>query len=283
MAQRTEAHKRQRNENGVPEHQRFLDDIDRVASILRNCRSILFITGAGISADSGLPTYRGRGGIYNGLDTEEGMPIESALAGSTFRTNPEITWKYIARIEAASRGRTPNRAHEVIAEMESLFDRVCVLTQNVDGFHAAAGSRNVIAIHGDLHNLRCTRCPYRTSVPDYSGLEIPPSCPVCGLVVRPGVVLFGEQLPAAEVERLFREIETGFDIVFSVGTTSVFPYIAQPVLQAKSRGIPTVEINPETTALTDAFDFHISGRAAVALDELWRRYRAGHPRNTKGN
>ncbi len=283
MAQRTEEHKRQHYDNGLPEHQAVLDDIERVARLLRTSRSVLFITGAGISADSGLPTYRGRGGIYDGCTTEDGIPIESALSADTFRKRPEVTWKYIARIESASRGRTPNRAHEVIAEMEPLFDRVCVLTQNVDGFHAAAGSTNVIPIHGNLHDLHCTRCSYRTRVPDYSGLELPPSCPSCGAVIRPGVVLFGEQLPASEVERLLHELERGFDIVFSVGTTSVFPYIAQPVMQARARGIPTVEINPETTVLTDVFDFHIAERAAVALDELWRRYRAGRLPDTKGN
>jgi len=283
VVQRTEKHKRYHYENTLPEREQFSDDTERVARLLRTCRSVLFITGAGISADSGLPTYRGAGGIYDGSTTEDGIPIESALSVDTFRKRPGVTWKYIARIEAASRGRTPNRAHEVIAAMEPLFDRVCVLTQNVDGFHAAAGSTNVIPIHGNLHDLRCTSCSYRTSVPDYAGLELPPTCPSCGAMIRPGVVLFGEQLAASEVERLVHELELGFDIVFSVGTTSVFPYIAQPVLQAKSRGVPTVEINPEETVLTGVFDVHIAGRAANVLDDLWRRYRAGHRPDTKGS
>jgi NAD-dependent deacetylase len=252
-----------------PEGADFNDNLDRVVSILRTARAVLVITGAGISADSGLPTYRGRGGLYDGHVTEEGMPIEIALAGSTFATRPDITWKYLARIEKAARGKRPNRAHEIIAEMGAAYDRVWVLTQNVDGFHRAAGSRNVIDIHGDLHDLRCTRCHYRSRVTDYAALTIPPSCPECGSVVRPEVVLFGDQLPREECDTLRRELARGFDIVFSIGTTSVFPYIAQPVLDAKRRGIPTVEINPDITEVTKFVDYRFAARAAHVFQELW--------------
>ena len=156
---------------------------------------------------------------------------------------------------APHRGAVPNRAHNVIALMESHFDAVWTLTQNVDGLHRRAGSQNVLDVHGDLHDLNCTRCDYHVTVPDYATIDdVPPRCPRCRATVRPAVVLFGEELPEDKMARLWREIEVGFDVVFSIGTSSLFPYIASPVLMARASGIPTVEINPEATAVTSSVE-----------------------------
>jgi NAD-dependent deacetylase len=246
--------------------------IKEVIGVLKQARSILFITGAGISADSGLPTYRGIGGLYNGRGTDEGMPIETALSGEIMRSRPEVTWKYIYQIEKSCRGAKFNRGHEVIAEMERHFDRVWVLTQNIDGFHFRAGSKNVIDIHGDIHSLICTRCTYRKSVEDYSSISVPPQCPDCGAIVRPKVVLFGEMLPEDKIEMLYREVGQGFDAVFSIGTTSVFPYIAMPVLDAKRNSRATIEINPGPTEISHIVDHRIEMHAAEALDMIWKRF-----------
>ena len=155
--------------------------------------------------------------------------------------------------------------------MESHFDAVWTLTQNVDGLHRRAGSQNVLDVHGDLHDLNCTRCDYHVTVPDYSTIDdVPPRCPRCRAIVRPAVVLFGEELPADKMAHLWREIEVGFDVVFSIGTSSLFPYIAAPVLMARASGIPTVEINPEGTAVTSAVELKIAGGAAEVMDRLWR-------------
>ena len=129
------------------------DQIDQVVKFLQNAKEIFVVTGAGISADSGLPTYRGFGGLYDGKTTEDGIPIEVALSGPTFRNRPRLTWKYLAQIEEGARGAVHNRAHEVLAEMEQRFDRVWVLTQNIDSFHTTAGSKNVIEIHGNMKRL----------------------------------------------------------------------------------------------------------------------------------
>ncbi len=238
--------------------------------LLNGVQSLLFITGAGVSADSGLPTYRGIGGLYNQTGTEDDIPIEVALSGTMLRKRPAIAWKYIAQIEAACRGAKFNRAHEVIALLESRFERVCVLTQNVDGFHRDAGSKNVIDIHGDVHDLFCVDCGESRTVVDYAGLDIPPTCKTCGGLIRPKVVLFGEMLPEDKISRLYDELELGFDLVCSIGTTSVFPYIAGPVMQAARAGIPTVEINPGETEVSHAVALKISRGAAATLDELWR-------------
>lgn len=247
--------------------------IAQIAKLLKNCKSILFITGAGISADSGLPTYRGIGGLYNDKVTEDGIPIEMALAGQTLEKQPAVTWRYLSQIEKNCRNAKFNRGHEVIAEMEKYFERVWVLTQNIDGFHNTAGSRNVIEIHGDMHRLVCTSCGWRDVVKDYSEIDIPPACPKCAGIARPEVVFFGEMLPEDKLAVLDRELMRGFDIYFSIGTTSVFPYIRQPMVAATHLGRPTIEINPQDTEISYLVDIKLRMRAAEALDAIWREYR----------
>lgn len=246
--------------------------IDRVVDHLLRARSVLFITGAGMSADSGLPTYRGVGGLYNTDDTEEGLPIEVLLSGEMFAERPAWTWKYLRQIEQACRGAKHNRGHEVIAAMERRLPRVWTLTQNVDGFHVDAGSRNVIPIHGSLRELRCTRCGWRDTVRDYAHLADLPVCPDCAAVVRPDVVLFGEMLPERHVQALEAELRQGFDVTFSIGTTSVFPYISYPVVRAREREKPTVEINPGTTSVSRLVWYRLEMGAATALDAIWERF-----------
>ncbi len=263
--------------------------IDVVIDLLRPARRLLFITGAGLSADSGLPTYRGRDGLYSrdgvcrdsvyraGLTPPHGLTIEQALSGPMLAARPEITWYYLLELERAARGGVPNRGHRVIAEMESYFDAVWTVTQNVDGLHARAGSQQVLDVHGDLHDLLCTQCDYKVTVPDYADLALPPLCPRCQGVLRPTVVLFGEQVPEEKLDRMWFEFGVGFDVIFSVGTSSLFEYIAAPVELARAAGIATVEINPETTAVTSEVEVKISGGAASVLDLLWERYLVGWP------
>ena len=248
--------------------------IDRIAGCLRKARSLLFVTGAGMSADSGLPTYRGVGGLYDGGKTEEGVPIEEMLSGEMFAHRPEWTWKYLRQIEAACRGAKFNRGHAVIAEMEQHFERVWTLTQNVDGFHHDAGSVNVIAIHGQLRQIRCTRCSHRETVSDYAHLVDLPTCQQCSAVLRPDVVLFGEGLPDDGIREMKKQLREGFDMVFSIGTTSMFPYISFPVELAVQYDKPTVEINPGTTPVSDLVTYRLALSAAVALDAIWQRYNA---------
>jgi NAD-dependent deacetylase len=249
-----------------------LHTIDRIVDHLGRARNLLFITGAGLSADSGLPTYRGVGGLYECDETEVGYAIEEMLSGEMFRERPDLTWNYLRQIEQACRGARFNRGHAVIAEMERHFPRVWTLTQNVDGFHRAAGSRQVIAIHGDLHEIRCTACPWRETVSDYADLKDVPRCANCAAVLRPDVVLFGETLPAGGVRELHYQVQEGFDLVFSIGTTSIFPYISFPIEVAQERDKPTVEINLGTTRVSTLVRYRLTLGAAVALDAIWSRY-----------
>lgn len=245
-----------------------------VASLLAEAKHPLFITGAGISADSGLPTYRGIGGLYEGRETTEGVPIESALSGEMLRVRPELPWKYLLQIHKACAGSSCNRAHEVIAEIEKAKPDSWVLTQNVDGFHRDAGSRNLIEIHGRTSELYCMDCLQRydvTALTDRYGDEIPlpPSCKVCEGVLRPDAVLFGEMLPEKELMLLQNKASVGRDIIIVIGTTAVFPYISQPVFLARSQGIPTVEINPTETMISETVDYIIRDTAVNAMTRIW--------------
>lgn len=246
-----------------------------VAHLLSRARSVLFITGAGLSADSGLPTYRGVGGLYARQDSGAlSQEPEDVLTGETLVSNPALVWEYLLNIEKASRGAQPNRGHEVIAEIEATLPRVVVMTQNVDGFHLKAGSRNVFDVHGDLHKLKCTVCEWRETVVDYAHLPPLPLCPSCNALVRPDVVLFNEMLDPLKMHVLKRELRRGFDLIFSVGTSSLFNYIIYPVTMAIEEHVPTVEINPGETSLSNAVRYQLPLRAAEALELLWRQAKA---------
>ncbi len=251
-------------------------DIDRIVARLDRARRVLFVTGAGVSVASGLPTYRGITGLYENADTPDGMPIEVALSGAMLKRAPALCWKYIAQIEAACRGASPNLAHTLVAKLASRVPEGTVLTQNVDALHQRAGATDVIAIHGDFRDLSCTRCTWQDRVEDYAGLDLPPACPRCDGLVRPGVVLFGEALPMLAVQRLGRALQPFPDIVFSIGTTSVFPYIAAPVEQARWHDALAVEINPGDTEVSHSVDVRLRTDAVAALSAVWTTW-TGQP------
>ncbi|CAF3345021.1 unnamed protein product [Rotaria socialis] len=239
------------------------------AQELRQARNVLVITGAGISADSGLPTYRGIGGLYsNGQETEEGLTIEEALSSYIMRTEPDISWKYICQIESACRSAKQNAAHEALVALESKFEHLTVVTQNVDGLHRSAGTNNLIEIHGNIHQLFCISCDREKYVDDFDGMKIPPTCNRCGGLIRPRIVLFGEMLPISALAQLSEIINQGIDAIITIGTSSIFPYIAQPVLRAAENNILTIEINPNDTKVSHAVRYHLRERAIIALPAL---------------
>jgi len=265
--------------------------LEAVAAELCRAKRVLFITGAGISADSGLPTYRGVGGLYNTGKTEEGYPIEQCLSASMFRVRPDITWKYMLQIGEAVKQCQPNPAHHIIARWEKEFaqrgGKVVVLTQNIDGYHRLAGSENVLLIHGSLEEFFCTKCSWETSLdmqnpssltdlltePQSSDCGSVPRCPQCGAVARPRIVLFEEMLPRQVLVQFEKEFAggNGFDMVFSIGTSAMFPYIIRPVLDAIQCGKTTVEINPVAGELSHRVAYYLPMRAAEALTRLNER------------
>lgn len=251
-----------------------------LAQALRGVRSVGVITGAGISAESGIPTYRGKGGIYD--DPDEGDRTIEALSAHTLADDPDRTWRALFQIAGAAANARPNAGHVAITEIERKAGRFVLLTQNVDGLHRLAGTRNVIDIHGDAFAVVCMACNRRNRFADprvadaTGGLDmaasvragVAPRCP-CGGVLRPDVVLFGEMLPEEKLRRLYAELlDNPPDLVITAGTSAMFPYIVQPVLVAASAGRLTVEVNPELTEISDFVAFHIRANAGQALPAI---------------
>ncbi len=245
--------------------------LEQIAALLKKAARILFITGAGVSAESGVPTFRGATGAFpNGL-TEEGISFEEVLSGPMFRRNPKLSWKYFFRLESAMRGTQPNAAHRTTAGLQDSGRAVWVATQNIDGLHQSAGSKDVIELHGNLRWVICTGCDYRIHHDTFEGLPELPVCPRCQSVLRPDIVLYEEMLPENALDRLEQVQNEPLDLVFSVGTTSIFSYVTWPIALASRRGIPTVEINPEETPISDLVKYRVAAPAGVALPGILAR------------
>jgi len=244
------------------------EQLDAVGSLLTQARSALFITGPALSAESGLTHYRGLPGLLRRVPGD-GKLIEAALSIETLAHKPKLTWRYLLDMDKGVTAAVPNRGHEVLVELERALERSTIMTINVDRLHQRAGSRNVIEMHGALHDLLCTRCEMSTRHESYSQLPMPPLCALCSQVLRPDMPLFGESLPADPFTRLQAELDLGFDIVFMIGVNAMFPYLARPLLVAKQEGIPTVEIGQGATDLTDVVDFALKGSPVKVLALVW--------------
>lgn len=219
---------------------------------LKNVRSVGVISGAGISRESGIRTYRGQGGLYD--DPDEGDRTIEALSGPTLAVDPDRTWRVVAELARQSLAAVPNPAHHALARIEQRVEHFVLLTQNVDGLHRLAGSRNVIEIHGDVFATRCLSCRRsgRLERESLAGLVRTPRCPDCDGLLRPDAVLFGEMIPEERYGRLVAEFHTRSpDLLIVAGTSAPFPYITEPVRVANQRGRLTIEVNPEETVLRD--------------------------------
>ena len=243
------------------------EQLDPVVAALAAARRVAVLSGAGMSADSGLPTYRGINGLYNDIEIEQNLPIEEILHAYTLARNPALTWKYIAQIDHACRAAGPHDGHRVLAAWDTRFE-LWVVTQNVDGFHRAAGSHNLIELHGNLSRLYCCACRAAFTNLDFDLRVLPPRCMLCDGLVRPDVVLFGEVLPLTAVSDYERELARGFDVMIAIGTTAAFAYIAEPLRNAGAHGCVTVEINPQRTALSHHVSYHLNGPAREVLMAL---------------
>ena len=230
---------------------------DATIERLRSGR-VLVLTGAGVSAESGLATFRGPDGLWEGRD-----PMELATP-EAFERDPKTVWRFYAARREAAAGASPNPGHRAIATLEAaLDDRFLLATQNVDGLHERAGNRRIVRLHGSLWQLRCATCGDEREDLD---LAASPRC-ACGGRRRPGVVWFGEELPA-EAFRRAADAATAADIVLVAGTSSmVYPAAGLPEI-ARHAGAWTVEINPELTALSDRVDERIAAASGLALPAL---------------
>lgn len=230
---------------------------------LRGARHIAVFTGAGVSAESGIPTFR---------DAQTGLwahyRAEDLATAEAFRRDPATVWQWYEWRRDLMRASRPNPAHLAIAALERLVARVSVITQNVDGLHLKAGSTEVIELHGNIWNNFCFDC--KQVAPPLAGTsETPPRCPHCNGMLRPGVVWFGEALPAPAWHKA-AEVSEQADVFFCIGTSSLVEPAASLPRYAQSCGRTVIQINPEAT-LHDGFaQYVLRGKAGEILPALVR-------------
>ena len=232
----------------------------RVRELLASASRVAVLTGAGISAESGIPTFRGAGGLWRSFKAEE-----LATPGA-FARDPRLVWEWYDWRRGLIAGAEPNAGHRALAELEAGKPEFALITQNVDGLHDRAGSRNILKLHGDIWKVRCSACgaerrEFRTPLPD-----IPPRC-VCGGLERPGVVWFGEGLPDKVWSRAERATVAA-EVFLVIGTSAVVYPAAGLADMAKSAGAVVVEINPAETAVSGWADYTLRGPAAEILPSL---------------
>ncbi|HRQ40660.1 MAG TPA: NAD-dependent deacylase [Chloroflexota bacterium] len=236
---------------------------EELVQLLQKARRVVVLTGAGISAESGIPTFRqAQTGLWAQYDPEE------LATRAAFRRNPRLVWRWYAWRRQLVQQAAPNPGHLALVEWERRTPAFTLITQNVDGLHQRAGSQNVIELHGNLLRVKCF--DHDHAAPTWEEEEIPPRCGQCGSYLRPDVVWFGENLPAVALHTAVTTAR-GADIFLSIGTSSLVQPAASLPLEAKSRRIPIVEINPQATPLTSAFDFVLAGPAGEVLPSLLKR------------
>ena len=238
------------------------DAFSDTATRLRAARRVVALTGAGISAESGVPTFRGADGLWKNFRAEE-----LATPGA-FHRDPRLVWEWYDWRRGRIARCHPNPGHLTLARWEDRFSALTVVTQNVDGLHRRAGNREVVCLHGDIWRVRCTGCGAVTVDETVPLPELPPRCE-CGALLRPGVVWFGEALPEGEFHAAVAAVEAA-DVVLVIGTSGlVYPAAGLPAL-ARQAGAFVVEINPAPTPLTPAMDAVLPGPSGEILPRLDR-------------
>ena len=236
-------------------------DLQMIADRLRAARRITVVTGAGVSAASGVPTFRGAGGLWRSF-----RPEELATAGA-FARDPHLVWEWYDWRRGLIAACAPNAAHDVLARWSQRAG-FTLITQNVDGLHEAAGTRDVIRFHGSIWRLQCW---YDCGQPEWDDRTvplhpIPPRCPGCGGLARPAVVWFGESIDPRVLDACNAALDC--DVFLSIGTSSVVYPAAGLIHSAKRRGAFTAEINPESTDAASFIDGAIAQPAETALPDL---------------
>ncbi len=233
---------------------------EKLKSLLSKGTKVVILTGAGISAESGVPTFRGKEGLWKKFRPEELATFDAFMA------NPQLVWEWYEYRREIIEKIKPNPGHLALADFQNHFDKFELITQNVDGLHHQAGSENVIELHGNIRRNKCIQCGKK-----YESLEgtiegIPPKCP-CGGNIRPDVVWFGETLPQDAINYAF-SVSSECDLFFSVGTSAVVRPAASLPLIAKRGGAYVVEINITPTEITRVVDESLLGKSGEILPSL---------------
>lgn len=237
---------------------------DTLVDRLVRAEHVTVLTGAGISAESGIPTFRDPGGLWEEFDPQELANVEA------FLDNPELVQGWYRHRRQVVEDAEPNAGHRALADLEAHGSDVAVVTQNVDDLHHRAGSSTVIELHGNITHNYCMDCE-RAAAPDTVDAAIqegtPARCPECGGLIRPDVVWFGEMLPPDAMERADAATHRA-DVFLSVGTSAVVYPAARLPVAAQEQDAYVAEINPDTTGITDNVDESIRGPAGEVLPDL---------------
>lgn len=231
---------------------------ESVTKKLRGAKKIVFVTGAGISQESGIPTFRGKDGLWRNYD-----PMKLATIDA-FYDNPELVWEWYNERRKNIFSAEPNLGHRAIAELEK-FVKVVVLTQNIDGLHQRAGSTEVLELHGSIVKIKCTVCDFKSEILT-EFIDIPPLCK-CGNILRPDVVWFGESLPQ-KIWQLAMIHASKCDVMIITGTSLVVSPANTLPIYAKQNEAILIEINPEKTIMSSDMDLSIRNTSTVALPEF---------------
>jgi NAD-dependent deacetylase len=256
---------------GLEEH------ISRAADVLGGARLVAVSSGAGISKESGIPTFReAQTGLWVRYDPQQ------LATPHAFRRNPDLVWSWYMYRRDLVGSAGPNPGHHAIAELEALVPQVVVLTQNIDGYHAQAGSSDVVELHGNIRRYRCfADCRGSPTLIDldtidYDG-EHAPTCPHCGDYVRPDVVWFTETLPPAALQRAF-EVAAACDVMLVVGTSGIVQPAASLPAQARHAGATVIEVNAQPSLITPVADIFLEGPSGKVLPRLVSAVRAQQER-----
>lgn len=239
----------------------MVSELTKAAEILARAERLAVLTGAGISAESGIPTFRGENGLWKKFRAEELATPEA------FASDPKLVWEWYDWRRGIIASKKPNPGHRVIAEWERVFPSLALITQNIDGLHKKAGSMRIIELHGNVWKFRCTRENSVTENYDVPLEENPPLCTGCGAILRPHVVWFGEALDS-EVIHKASLLSSTCDTMLVIGTSAVVQPAASLPFSALNRGAKVFEINPVPTPLTSYVDFSFRGKSGEFLPLL---------------
>lgn len=231
---------------------------EKIVEKIRSAKIAFALTGAGSSAPSGIPTFRGKDGFWKD---------KSPFSLDTFNRDPQAVWGWHQEIKEMIREKSPNPSHFALAKIQELFDDFAVVTQNIDNLHQEAGSEKVIELHGNIYRNKCNSCGEIFGDVDSKTI---PKCDKCGGYIRPDVVWFGEPLPHDSLLKA-REYAENSEICFVVGTSGVVQPAASIPLISRENGAYVIEINLEETVISKHLDLSFFGDASKILPGLWER------------
>ena len=235
-------------------------DIRKAGEVISHAKHLICLTGSGISAESGIPTFRGREGLWNKYRAEELATYEA------FVNNPKLVWDWYKWRMNIIKKAEPNIAHLTLAKWEKIELLKATITQNIDGLHQRAGNSNVIELHGNIWRAKCIKCGYKTYFEDIPKEDVP-RCIKCNGLLRPDVVWFGESLDTSELNKAYKEVLQA-DVLIIVGTSGIVYPAAYIPVYAKEHETIVIEINPTETALTNIADIKLRMKATEAFMKI---------------